>query len=102
MLYEVITLMAATGAVIVAAALTALIGLCAVSLVLLARGRYGASSTVFIYSLFAVMFGAIKFDAYQNVYETYVFGTLGGFMLVITGLIAAKPIQAWIMRNNFV
>jgi len=90
-------LMAATGAIIVAAALAALIGLCAVSLVLLARGRYGASSTVFIYSLFAVMFGAIKFDAYQNVYETYVFGTLGGFMLVITGLIAAKPIQAWIM-----
>ncbi|HPM73123.1 MAG TPA: methyl-accepting chemotaxis protein [Spirochaetales bacterium] len=91
------TLMAVTGAVIVAAALTALIGLCVVSLVLLARGRYGASSTVFIYSLFAVMFGAIKFDAYQNVYETYVFGTLGGFMLVTTGLIAAKPVQAWIM-----
>ena len=90
-------LMAVTGALIVAAALTALIVLCVISLVLLARGRYGAASTVFIYSLFAVMFGAIKFDAYQNVYETYVFGTLGGFLLVITGLIAARPFQARIM-----
>ena len=40
------------------------------------------------------MFVAIKFDQYQNVYETYVFGTLGCFLLIVTTLVADKPSQA--------
>jgi methyl-accepting chemotaxis protein len=39
------------------------------------------------------MFVAIKFDAYQNVYETYVFGTLGCFLLIVAILVADRPSQ---------
>ena len=40
------------------------------------------------------MFVAIKFDAYVDVYETYVFSTLGCFLLVVTSLVADRPRQA--------
>ncbi|MBN2874241.1 MAG: hypothetical protein JXM71_04025, partial [Spirochaetales bacterium] len=50
--------------------------------------------SMFLYTLFAVMFAAIKFDQYQNVYECYVFGTLGGFLAVTSALVAAKPAQS--------
>ncbi|MBU0934160.1 MAG: hypothetical protein KKC64_00975 [Spirochaetes bacterium] len=89
--------MLTTGAVVVAVALGGLVLFCALVLLLQARGHYGAASSVFLYGLFAVMFAAIKFDAYQNVYESYVFATLGMFLLLTTGLIGASPKHAVIM-----
>lgn len=88
-----LAVMAATGAMAVAAVFVALEAFCVLVLVLLKSGRYHLSSSLFLYGLFAVMFVAIKFDAYRNVYETYVFGTLGCFILIIATLVADRPRQ---------
>jgi methyl-accepting chemotaxis protein len=88
-------LMAVTKAYAVAGILLGLIAFCAFALAMMAKGHYEVASTIFMYSLFAVMFGAIKFDQYQNLYECYVFGTLGGFLLITAGLVAARPRQSW-------
>lgn len=90
-------LMALTKAWAVAGILTSLIAFCMLSLWMMAKKRYGVASATFLYALFGVMFAAIKFDQYQNLYECYVFGTLGGFLLIAAGLIAAKQFQAWIL-----
>jgi Methyl-accepting chemotaxis protein len=87
-------LMAATGAILVAAVFIGIAAFCATVLALLRAGRYGAASSLFLYGLFAAMFVAIKFDQYQDVYETYVMGTLGCFLLVVTTLVGDKPRQA--------
>jgi methyl-accepting chemotaxis protein len=87
-------LMAATKAMVVAAVFVGLSLFCAIVLALLRSGRYDAASSLFLYGLFAAMFVAIKFDQYQDVYETYVFGTLGCFLLVVTTLVANRPAQA--------
>ncbi|GAB1432052.1 hypothetical protein MASR2M29_06770 [Spirochaetota bacterium] len=90
-------LMLITGAVQVAVILAALVLFCVLTLLLMAKSRYLLASGLFLYTLFLVMFAAIKFDAYKNIYEIYVFGTLGSFLLITSCLIAAKPIQAWIL-----
>jgi methyl-accepting chemotaxis protein len=87
-------LMAATKAFVVAVVFVGIALFCAVVLAMLRAGKYHAASSVFLYGLFAAMFVAIKFDQYQDVYETYVFGTLGCFLLVVTTLIADRPRQA--------
>ncbi|HAP44390.1 MAG: hypothetical protein A2087_09135 [Spirochaetes bacterium GWD1_61_31] len=86
-----------TGAAIVAAMLAGLVLFCAFVLFLQAKGRYTAASSVFLYGLFVVMAAAIKFDAYKNVYECYVFATLGLFLLITVGLIGASIRHAYIM-----
>ncbi len=90
-------LMLFTGAIQVAVILAALVLFCVLTLLLMAKSRYLLASGLFLYTLFFVMFAAIKFDAYKNIYEIYVFGTLGSFLLITSCLIAAKPIQAWIL-----
>ena len=90
-------LMAATGALVVALFLLGLTLFCGMVLLLMARNRYGLASSLFLYGLFLVMFAAIKFDAYQNLYECYVFGTLGSFLLIMTGLIAINRGQVAII-----
>jgi methyl-accepting chemotaxis protein len=92
-----VVLMAATKAIVVAGVFTALALLCAVVLALLRSGRYYAASSFFLYGVFAAMFIAIKFDQYVNVYETYVFGTLGCFLLIVATLVANRPSQAVII-----
>jgi methyl-accepting chemotaxis protein len=87
-------LMAATKAMVVAAVFVGIALFCAVVLALLRGGKYYLASSAFLYGLFAAMFVAIKFDQYVNVYETYVFGTLGCFLLVVTTLVADRPAQA--------
>ncbi len=90
-------LMAATKAPVVALVFGCIVAFCAFVLALLHGGRYHLASSLFLYGLFAAMFVAIKFDAYINVYETYVFGTLGCFLLVVATLVADRPGQtAWI------
>ncbi len=86
-------LMAATGAAIVAAMLIALALFCGLILFFVARGRYQLASSLFVYGLFAVMFAAIKFDEYVSVYECYVFGTLGSFLLITAGLLATSRVH---------
>jgi methyl-accepting chemotaxis protein len=90
-------LMAATGALLVASVMVVLALFCAAVLGLLAAGRYRTASSIFLYGLFVAMFVAIKFDAYVNVYETYVFGTLGCFLLVVAALIAGRASQAIVL-----
>ncbi|HOX18703.1 MAG: hypothetical protein KBC36_00335 [Spirochaetia bacterium] len=89
------SLMFATGAFVVGAFLLLLCVFCGLALLLMAKGRYRLASSLFLYGLFGVMFAAIKFDEYRDVYECYVFGTLGSFLLVLTGLLAVKRRQAW-------
>jgi methyl-accepting chemotaxis protein len=87
-------LMAATKAMVPAAVLVGIALFCLAVLVLLRSGKYHLASSAFLYGLFAAMFIAIKFDEYVNVYESYVFGTLGCFLLVVTTLVADRPVQA--------
>ena len=89
--------MAVTGAIVVAVFLLGLAAFCASVLYLMAKGRYSLASSLFLYGMFLVMFAAIKFDAYQNLYECYVFGTLGSFLLIMTGLIAINRGQVTII-----
>ena len=89
--------MAATGAIVVALFLLGLTVFSGTVLFLMARGRYSLASSLFLYGLFLVMFAAIKFDAYQNLYECYVFGTLGSFLLIMAGLIAPNRTQVLII-----
>lgn len=86
-------LMAATKATVVAVVFIGILLFCALVLGLLRANRYHLASSLFLYGLFVAMFIAIKFDAYVNVYETYVFGTLGCFLLVVATLVADRPGQ---------
>ncbi|TFG80775.1 MAG: hypothetical protein E4H20_10730 [Spirochaetales bacterium] len=88
-------LMAVTGAFTVAAFLVGLTVFCAIVLMLMARGNYRIASSLFLYGLFLVMFAAIKFDDYRTIYECYVFGTLGSFLLILAGLIATSRMQVY-------
>lgn len=87
-------LMAITGAIVVAAVFVGIALFCGAVLAMLRAGKYYAASSAFLYGLFAAMFVAIKFDQYVNVYETYVFGTLGCFLLLVATLVADRPVQA--------
>lgn len=86
--------MAVTKAPIAALVFALVSLLCGLVLVLLRSGRYRIASSIFLYSIFAAMFIAIKFDAYIDVYESYVFGTLSCFLLVTATLIADRASQA--------
>lgn len=86
-----VAIMAATKAVTVAFVFMGIALFCSIVLGLLRAGRYNLASSLFLYGLFGAMFVAIKFDAYQDVYETYVFGTLGCFLLVVATLVADRP-----------
>lgn len=90
-------IMLTTGAATVSIAIGFLFTICLATLILMAKKRYGVASSLFIYGLFLVMFAAIKFDAYQNVYECYVFATLGFFVLVVLALVGISQIQALVM-----
>ncbi len=90
-------IMLTTGAATVSIAIGFLFTICLATLILMAKKRYGIASSLFIYGLFLVMFAAIKFDAYQNVYECYVFATLGFFVLVVLALVGISQIQALVM-----
>lgn len=87
-------LMAATKASLVAVVFVVLAAFCAIVLATLRAGKYHVASSAFLYGVFVAMFVAIKFDAYADVYETYVFGTLGCFLLIVATLIADRPSQA--------
>jgi methyl-accepting chemotaxis protein len=91
------TVMFVTGAVVVGVLLAAFFVFALTVALILRAGKYFAASSIFLYGLFAVMFLAIKFDAYKNVYECYVFGTLGSFLLITGALIANKSRQTTIL-----
>jgi methyl-accepting chemotaxis protein len=87
-------LMAATKAMVPAEVFVGIALFCAVVLTLLRTGKYHLASSAFLYGLMVAMFVAIKFDQYVDVYESYVMGTLGCFLLVVTTLVADRPSQA--------
>lgn len=82
-----------TGAYVAAWSLVAYLGLSVVFFSLLCKGLYQISVSLFLYAVFAVMFVAVKFDAYRNVYESYVMATLGSFLLIVASVVAFKPRQ---------
>jgi len=86
-----------TGAYVVSIVVGLLVAVSGFSLFLVWRKRYDLASSLFLSMLFLVMFLAIKFDQYKNVYECYVFGTLGLFLLVVVGLVGIHKIQAYVM-----
>lgn len=88
------SVMLATNALIAGASLVALALASVIALIMLKRGKYRVSSSFLLYALFIVMFCAIKWDAYKNVYECYVFGTLGSFLLIVSALVADSPGQS--------
>ncbi|MBU0929092.1 MAG: adenylate/guanylate cyclase domain-containing protein [Spirochaetes bacterium] len=79
--------MAATGALVAAAFCFLMVGVCFGIILFLRKGMIKAASNAFIFSLFAIMWCAIKFDAYVSAYETYVFAALGLVLLIVTSLI---------------
>ncbi len=79
-----------TGAVVAGATGLVYGLLAACSLYLLRREEPTLASALIIYGLWAILFVAIKFDAYKNVYETYVWGTIGGLMLIVTALLSTN------------
>ncbi|MFN4216014.1 MAG: methyl-accepting chemotaxis protein [Brevinematales bacterium] len=88
-----VVVMFLTGAVVAGTAIALLVGSCGLVLFLMRKGWYSLGVGWFLYTLFGVMFLAIKFDQYQNVYETYVFSTLGLFLLIVGGLVSVSRLQ---------
>jgi len=94
---SLLVVMFLTGAYVVSIVVGLLVAVSGFSLFLVWRKRYDLASSLFLSMLFLVMFLAIKFDQYKNVYECYVFGTLGLFLLVVVGLVGIHKIQAYVM-----
>lgn len=86
-----------TGAWVAGIMIMIFAAVCASVLVLLKLGKYSWASSVFLLTLYLVMFLAIKFDTYQDIYECYVFGALAGFLLIAGALIGDRPFQAIIL-----
>lgn len=82
-----------TEAYIVGFILLVLFTFCGITMLLIRAGNYKAASYFFLIYLFLVMFSAIKFDEYVSIYETYVFGTLGLFLLSGSCLIGFSRLQ---------
>ncbi len=93
--------MAMTGAAVVSLMTLALILFCGVCLLLIKRGKFMISVNVFLIVFFLILFAAIKFDAYIDVYETYVISALGLFFLTITCLVGYSvyhPVAATVLN----
>jgi hypothetical protein len=86
-------IMFATGATAAGSALLSYALSLALILFAVRRGKYEVASSVFVYWLMVLIFVAIKFDAYQNVYEFYVLGTLYCFLLLLATVVAYRPVQ---------
>lgn len=91
--------MAATGALSVAVMLGMLAVFSTIVLILTAKGKYQLAASLLLYGLFVVMFGAIKFDEYKTIYECYVFGTLGLFLIITSALLAISRILVYVLSG---
>ncbi len=91
--------MLATGAVIVGATLTIVTTMCLATMFLIRSGRYRWAVNFFLAVGFSAVFFAIKFDQYVDIYETYVMGTLGTFLLIATSLIGYDRRQPLIISG---
>lgn len=82
-----------TNAMVVAALVSILTLFCAITMFLIKFNKFKAASSFFLIFMFLIMFLAIKFDEYVTIRETYVFATLGLFLLVSACLIGYNKIQ---------
>lgn len=89
-----VAVMALTEALAVAGILSCLLLFCVIVLFFLSKAHYETASSIFLYGLLLVMFAAIKFDAYRDVYETYVFASLGLFFMILVSLVGARRFHA--------
>jgi methyl-accepting chemotaxis protein len=87
------TTMFLTGATVVGILLGVFFAFCDVTMILIRMKKYKIAVNLFIFVLFAIMFLAIKFDQYIGSYETYVFATLGLFLLTTTILVGYTRLQ---------
>lgn len=89
--------MLATGAFFVSMVLFIVNGLCILTLFAIRWGKYKVAVNIFFYLSVTAVFCAIKFDQYVSVYETYVIGTLGSFLIIVTSLIGYDKRQPLLM-----
>jgi methyl-accepting chemotaxis protein len=87
------TTMFITGAIVVGILLVVFFAFCDVTMILIRFNKYKIAVNIFLSVLFTIMFLAIKFDQYVGSYETYVFATLGLFLLTTTILVGYHRFQ---------
>ena len=85
--------MALTGAFVVMMMTGILAVCCLFFLFMIKKGKFKISVNLFLAVFFLIIFSAIKFDAYINVYETYVIAALCLFFLIITCLVGYSIFQ---------
>ena len=85
--------MIATAAWVVSIMIIVFFIICVATVVLVKGGKFRVASNFFLITLFVIMFLAIKFDEYQDSYETYVFATLGLTLLIIASLVGYTRYQ---------
>ncbi len=93
--------MALTGAVVAMVMTSVLAVCCLFFLVLIKKGKFKIAVNLFLAVFFLIIFATIKFDAYVDVYETYVISALGLFFLIITCLVGYsiyQPVAATILN----
>ncbi len=83
-------IMVVTKAYLVSIISIIVIFLCLFTCHLIRLGHFGFASNFYLTFLFIAFFSAIKFDAYINDYETYVFALLGLTLLILASLIGYR------------
>ena len=85
--------MFATGAVVVAILVCVFFLINALTLTLIYYKHFRIAANIFLTVLFFILFFAIKFDQYVTIYESYVFGTLGLFLILTVALVGYAQFQ---------
>jgi hypothetical protein len=86
-------IMFTTGAIAAGLAILSYFGAFVLIFLALRLGKYEIASSIFLFWIMALMFMAIKFDAYVDLYEVYVLATLYCFLLVVGSVVAHRVPQ---------
>jgi methyl-accepting chemotaxis protein len=97
LLFFLALVMMITGAFVVSGILLGVILMCGLTLFMIRWQKYRVAVNIFFYLSFSAVFCAIKFDQYVNIYETYVIGTLGSFLVIVVSLIGYDKRQPLLM-----
>jgi class 3 adenylate cyclase len=92
-----LAVMLATGAWVVSGFCALMMAVCGLIAWLIRTRRFRLASHLFNGALWTMMFCAIKFDQYVDVYETYVLATLGLTALIITSLVSFSQWQITVL-----
>lgn len=97
LLFALALVMLMTGAFVVSAILIFVIVFCGLTVFMIRWQKYHVAVNIFFYLSWVAVFCAIKFDQYINIYETYVIGTLGSFLVIVVSLIGYDKKQPLLM-----